>query len=148
MALTYPVDLNKRYTFWDIGQGRPFNDGAGRPITNRTWPVSDGGEVLNLPPDVKWLLDIRDPQPAYNEATQKLERTGPTEDLVAETYTYGWNVVALTQAELDAKTEQSEHGGREPGTGIMTKLLNGNASGAETQRAVAWCIRELQGPQG
>lgn len=54
--------------------------------------------------EVYWVPVIRNAQPAYDSATQRIVQT-----VVATTteVTYGWQIVALTQAELDSNARQA-----------------------------------------
>lgn len=69
------------------------------------------GDVLNIrttsvtPPanPTQWVILTRNAPPAFNPATQKLEKvTTVAPDKSSVTIT--WNIVALTQAEIDANT--------------------------------------------
>lgn len=105
MPLTYPVDLSKRYTIFNTDTMSPHVDGLGKQFVNIKWPTPDGFLPSNLNPKIKILLHVVATQPVagvdYDPNTQKIERQPPVADLVAETYTYNWNIVNLTQNEID-----------------------------------------------
>lgn len=107
MPLTYPVDLNERYTLWDSTNGQVFLDGQGKPRTNLRWPVANGSAVVNLPSDLHWLLDVREAEPVYDPATQKIVPIA-TADTTAETYTHGWQVVTKTAQEQADYADQQD----------------------------------------
>ena len=86
-----------------------------------------------------------DTLPAVNAATHKLERTFTDNDM-AFTRTFIWQVVALTQAEIDANTLAAQ----DAATlviiaNVYAALKNGTGTAAERlvrlERAVAWLLR-------
>jgi hypothetical protein len=94
--ITYPVDVeNTKWAIWSISGNTALR-------TGKTWPRADGGELVGSDPDLVPLLEVRSAKPAYDPATQKLLAATPVADIPNNTYTYGWNIVALTQSELDA----------------------------------------------
>ena len=103
MALIYPVDLNERYSIYNPNTGDVVIDGKGRPQHNRKWPNLDGTQVSGVV-----LLDVNEAKPSFDAATQKLERADWVYDLVAETATRGWNIVALSQTEIDTNTDNAD----------------------------------------
>jgi hypothetical protein len=96
MAITYPVQSNTRWSVYDT-----FSSSI--VVRNRPWPVGDGGPIQGLNPGLVMLLQVSDTQPTYDSRTQKVEKT-ETIDTDANTITKGWNVVALTQQEIDDRT--------------------------------------------
>jgi len=58
--------------------------------------------IPGLADSVRWLLEIKESKPTFDQWTEKLEKT-TTFDVVNETVTEGWNVVALTAEEQDAR---------------------------------------------
>lgn len=99
MSISYPVDVaNTRWSIVRISTQDIIK-------TNQKWPRDDGAEIVGLSADIAPLLIVNQAQPAYNPATQKLERAAGVIDIPNNTHTFGWNVVALSQAELDDKTE-------------------------------------------
>ena len=84
-------------------------------------------------------------QPAFKSATQKLNRIS-TDDDVAFTRTFTWEVVSLTQPELDAIAEQTaSEATRQQIKAVYTALRNGTGTATERivriERAVAWLLR-------
>ena len=102
MALTYPVDTTAKYTVYNKTLDQVHLDGSGRPIIHRTWPRTDGMAIVNLDPDLVILLEVQEDQPVYDSATERIQRVDPVYDVVEETATYSWEIVSLTQDELDA----------------------------------------------
>ena len=101
--ITYPIQNSDRFTVYDTDAGEPFKDGRGRPMTNVKWGSLDDSQMIpNLAPNTRWLLNIKEERPTYNQWTEKLEKT-TTYDVNNETATEGWSVVALTQQEVDNK---------------------------------------------
>ena len=100
--ITYPVDVdNTRWSIWSISQAAILKH-------NKTWPRADGAEIVGLDPDLVPLLEVQLPQPAYDTATQRLERADPVTDVAANTHTHGWNIVARSQDEIDAEAEREQ----------------------------------------
>lgn len=96
MAITYPVSSDTRWSVYNT-------ETSTIEVRNKKWPVGDGGEINGLESNLVMLLQISDPQPTYDSRTQKVEKT-ETIDTDANTITSGWNVVALTQQEIDDRT--------------------------------------------
>ncbi len=136
MALTYPVDTNERYCVWDATSGIPY-----KGKENITWPADGGAGPLVLSPNLVMLLRVVSAQPAYDLATQKLEQT-KSADVVAETYTIGWNVVAKTQEEQDAYARQLDIQNRETQAKTLYAALDaGTATAAQAQKVLAWLLK-------
>ena len=94
MAISYPVSEDSRWAIWSI---------SGNAIVgkNKRWPRADGEAVTGADADLVYLLETKEARPTYDGWTQKLETT-ETVDVAANTVTYGWQIVALDQAEQDA----------------------------------------------
>ena len=104
MPITYPIQETDRFTVYDTNTGAPLLDGRGRPMRGVKWGSNDTSQMVpNLADNIKWLLDVKESAPAHDTATEKLERV-TTYDVANETATDGYNVVALTQAEIDERT--------------------------------------------
>jgi len=100
--ITYPVDVqNTRWAVWSISQAAILKH-------NKPWPRADGGEIVGLNPDIVPLLEVEETQPAYDPATERLERADPVVDVDANTHTHGWNVVARSQEDIDAEAEREQ----------------------------------------
>lgn len=93
MAITYPVDIEN--TSWSLYQIST----ASIVQTGRSYPRSDGAEVIE--PDYKFLLEVTENRPSIDYSTQKVIKT-TTIDLDEGTVTTGWDVVALTQEEIES----------------------------------------------
>lgn len=108
MAIQYPINPETdRFTVYDTDTGSPLLDGRGRPMTSKKWGSRDTSQMIpNLAPNIKWLINVKEDAPAYDSSTQKLVRS-TTYDVDAETATDGYEVVALTQEEIDARTPAS-----------------------------------------
>ena len=100
--ITYPVDVQAtRWAIWSIG-------GAEILQHNERWPRADGEAVENLDPDLVPLLEVEGAQPPYDPDTERLARSTPVVDVVANTHTHGYEVVPLSQAEIDAIVERNQ----------------------------------------
>lgn len=98
-------------------------------------------------PDVIWLERVIDEtQPAYDPATQKLNRTSVDDD-VARTRTFFYEVVALTQEEIDAEAQrQADAAELLQLKAIYQDLKNGVGTATErmqrVERCVAWLLKD------
>ena len=93
--ITYPVDVaNTRWSLWSIG-------GAAIIKHNMAWPRADGAEIVGLNPDLVPLLEVEGAEPVYDPAIERLQRSTPVVDVAGNTHTHGWEVVALSQTEID-----------------------------------------------
>lgn len=99
MAITYPVDSDSRWATWSI---------AGAEILkhNKPWPRTDGGEIVDLDPDIVPLLEVDEAQPAYDPELEYLSRTDGVEDIPNNTHTHGWEILPISQENLDWTQEQ------------------------------------------
>lgn len=106
MAITYPIQESDRFTIYDTATQAPLKDGGGKDLTNQKWGSLDSSKMIQgLAENIKWLIEVRASQPAYDQATQKLKRAGTIYDVASETATTNsFEVSDLTQAEIDAKT--------------------------------------------
>lgn len=99
MSISYPVDVqNTRWSIVRISTQEIIK-------TNQKWPRADGSEIVGLSADIVPLLIVNEAQPVYDPDTHKLERAAGVIDIPNNTHTFGWNVVALSQGELNDKTE-------------------------------------------
>ena len=97
--ITYPVDVqNTRWSVWSVSQAAILQH-------NIKWPRADGGKIVRLDPDLVPLLEVDGTQPAYDTATQRLQRSTPVADVAGNTHTHGWEVVARDQADIDNDAE-------------------------------------------
>lgn len=104
-------------------------------------------EDIQPPAPYIQLKHVDGVRPAFDPATQKLVQNIVDDD-VAHTRTYGWSIVALSQAELDALAQQAQ----DAATLIIIRnvyqdLRNGVGTAAERlqrlERAVAWLLRSF-----
>jgi hypothetical protein len=135
--IDYPVDVeNTRWASWRISTAEIEKH-------NRPWPRHDGGEIVNLSPDIVPLLEVQAPQPAFDPALQRLTRSDPVVDVEANTHTHGWTVVQIPQEELDDIAE------REQAKAVYQDLKDG--TGTQLQRLVrvekvcAYLLKDLFG---
>lgn len=105
MAITYPIQETDKFTVYDTNTSAPLKDGAGRPMTGVKWGSNDLTQMIpNLADNIKWLIEVKEVRPTFDPTTQKLKRLPVSYDIVNETATIqSWEVVALTQEEIDAK---------------------------------------------
>ena len=97
--ITYPVNVaNTRWSVWSIAQNAIIKH-------NIKWPRADGADIVNLDPDLVPLLEVEGAKPAFDSATERLQRSTPVVDVAGNTHTHGWEVVAIPQAELDTAAE-------------------------------------------
>jgi len=72
---------------------------------DRPWPTADGVTVPDMEEGIHILLQVTEAKPLHDPATQKLKRLPVSYDIINKTATLkSWEVVDLTQEEIDAKT--------------------------------------------
>jgi hypothetical protein len=117
--IDYPVDVeNTRWASWRISTSEIEKH-------NRPWPRHDGGEIVNLSPDIVPLLEVQATKPAFDPELQRLTRSDPVVDVEANTHTHGWTVEPLSQEDLDAIAE------RENALAQYDPMFNGEGTSAE-----------------
>lgn len=141
--MLYPVDPSSRWAFYKVSTGEVLKH-------NIRWPRADGGEIVGLDPDIVPLLEVDEPQPAYDSATQAVERADPVVDVANNTHTHGWTVRDLTQEELDAKAAQAQHNAdrdQAKATYAALKAHSGTADERATrlENVVAWMLKDQYG---
>lgn len=100
--ISYPVDVDgTRWAVYRVSTQEIVRH-------NERWPRADGAPITNLDPDLVPLLEIDSPPPAHNPSTQRLQRAPVVADVAANTHTHGWEVVSLSQGELDAIAEREQ----------------------------------------
>ena len=100
--ITYPVDVeNTRWAVVRISNGVIVKH-------NQKWLRHDGGEIVGLDSDIALLLEVQDAQPVFDSAIERLQRTAGVIDIPNNTHTHGWQIVPLTQEELDAAAELAQ----------------------------------------
>ena len=71
---------------------------------DRPWPTADGVTVPDMEEGIYILFQVTEVRPLHDPATQKLKRLPVSYDIVNKTATMkSWEVVDLTQDEIDAK---------------------------------------------
>lgn len=114
------------------------------------------GEVLAYEVPVKdqappnpavWYPVTREAKPPFDPATEKLVRQVNV-DQQAETVTVNWNVVALTQAELDARAADAQAASDEDTRrtqiqNVMDQLNAGTLTGAQVQQVLYRLLKNL-----
>lgn len=105
MPITYPIQDSDRFTVYDTNTGQPLKDGSGKAMTNQKWGSKDKSKMIEgLADNIKWLIEVREPQGSYDAATQKATRLPINYDVANETATIeSWQISDLTQEEIDAK---------------------------------------------
>ena len=137
MSISYPVDVeNTRWATWRLSTAEIIKHA-------RPWPRHDGGEIVDLDPDIVPLLEVREAQPAYDPATHKLQSVAPVVDVPGNTHTHGWTIVPLTQEELDEIAERAQavavYQDLKDGTGTQLQRL------VRTERVCAYLLKDLFG---
>ena len=135
--ITYPVDPNSRWAAVRISTNEVVKH-------NQKWPRADGGEIVGLDPDIALLLEVDVPQPAYDPDTGRLQRSTPVIDIPNNTHTHGWQVVALTQAELDAAAELQA--AKDAYTALKAHSGTADQRATLLENVVAYMIKSQYGP--
>jgi hypothetical protein len=99
MSITYPVDVeNTRWSVVRISTNEIERH-------NKPWPRADGEEIVGLDADLVPLLEVQEAKPVFDPDLERLGRTAAVIDIPNNTHTHGWEIIALTQEELDAIAE-------------------------------------------
>ena len=133
--INYPVDVeNTRWATWRISTAEIEKH-------NREWPRHDGGEIVNLSPDIVPLLEVREDRPAYDPATHRLQSVAGVVDVPNNTHTHGWQIVPLTAEELAdiAEREQAKAFYQDLKDGVGTQLERL----VRTERVCAYLLKDL-----
>lgn len=102
MSIIYPVDVeNTRWSVALISTGEldPDAKHAGK------WLRTDGEEIVGLDADLVPLLEVQEAQPVFDPDIERLGRTAAVIDIPNNTHTHGWEIIPLTQDELDDAAE-------------------------------------------
>lgn len=104
MAIQYPINVDvETFTVYDTNTSAPVEDGLGRPRTGVKWGSKDNSQMIpGLDANIKWLIEVKQPIPIYDSDTQKLT-SNVNYDVANECVEYSYNVVDLTQEEIDAQ---------------------------------------------
>lgn len=136
--ISYPVSKDKRFDVYDKTFG-------GFRKKNIPWLRADGMQLKNLPLNIVWLERIHTHDP-FDSATEKLGQPAPSIDLANETVTYHRPAIALTQEEIDARTEKAEDNlRRDQLRTIARKFKDGTATDQQVQKAIYWLFKEIGG---
>ena len=93
--ITYPVDVeNTRWATWSVSLAEIKQH-------NKPWPRHDGMEIVGQDPDIVPLLEVDVAAPDYDSATHRIERGIPVVDVPNNEHIHGWDIILLTQEELD-----------------------------------------------
>jgi hypothetical protein len=139
MSITYPVDVeNTRWSLVRVSTNQIERH-------NKPWPNRHGTEIPGLDPDLVPLLEVQEAKPAFDPATHKLQRTPGVIDIPNNTHTHGWQIIALTQEELDEQADidqaRQAYQGLINGTGDTTQRLQ------RVERVAAHLLKLNYGPQ-
>ena len=88
----------KTYTVYNTDTNLPEAEGKPHPCLDG---VSD---PIGMPSNLILLEEIKQQRPTYDQYTQKAVRSATAYDTIAKTATFGWDLVDLTQDEIDAVT--------------------------------------------
>jgi len=136
--ITYPVDVDG--TRWSLV--RISTNEIERH--NKPWPRADGQQIVGLDPDLVPLLEVQEAQPVFDPAIERLGRTAAVIDIPNNTHTHGWEIIPLTQEELDAATELAE-----AKAAYQTLKAHSGSSGERAtllENVVAYMLRDTYGP--
>lgn len=127
--------------FVSLGQEQALvESGTGSLLQTR-----DLAKLRTQPTKAVWVPMVRNPQPVYDSATEKLVKV---ETFDGTTFTISWNKVALSQAELDAITARQAEAAlfqtrKTNLQNIIATLEAGNATNAQVQTAIARLIKQV-----
>lgn len=99
MAITFPVSSDARFVAYRISTGEILRK-------DMKWP-NKAGLPVTFDPDIAAAIIVNVPAPAFDPATEKLEKQ-ETLDAPNEQYLVSFLAVALSQSELDAYAEQQD----------------------------------------
>ena len=135
--ITYPVDVaNTRWAMWSISGAEIINH-------NRPWPRADGGEIEGMDADLVPLLEVDVAAPVYDSATHRIERGTPVVDVPNNEHIHGWDIILLTQEELDAIAEGAANAEEDALWASRYEVFNSvSATNAQIQQAIAHLIKK------
>lgn len=134
--ITYPVDPASRWSLYDT-------DAQAIIKHNIRWPRADGGEIVGLAENLVPLMEVEEAQPAYDPATERLERATPVVDVANNTHTHGWSVVARSQEELDAAAEL--RAAKDAYTALKAHTGSADERATRLENVVAYMIKQMYG---
>lgn len=88
--------------------------------------TASGDLPIGLDESLAWLQEVHDAQPAYDPASQKLQRNSgvvalDAEDIRTGTRTWGWSVIDLSEAELLDATRQQKLAAESAAVGVIAQ---------------------------
>ena len=90
--------MANRYTVYNT-------DTSTAEATGKPWPTADGvSDPVGMPANLILLLEVTEARPTYDSMTHKLVKDAINYNTIDKTATRSWSSVALTQAEIDART--------------------------------------------
>jgi hypothetical protein len=135
--ITYPVAPESRWATWSISQAEILKH-------NKPWPRHDGGPIVGQDPDIVPLLEIDVPPPAYDDQTHRIERGTPTVNVSENEHRHDWDIVLLTQEELDANAEDTANDVEDALWASRYEVFNDvNATNQQIQKAIAHLIKKV-----
>lgn len=148
--ITYPTDPADTFTVYSTTLSAPVQDGKGRERRGIPWlkmSVDDSQMIDGLDSDTFILQDVKDARPVadtdYDPATHKPQRTDTVYDVGDESATDGWEIIALTQAEIDANARQADIDAQQATMkAAHAKLIAGTATAAQVQTVVAFLLKQ------
>ena len=137
MSISYPVASNLTFTVYSDTLSGPILDGQGKERRRIPWlkmSLDDTQMISGLAADTHILQDVTDPRPTvdvdYDPLTHKVGKVATVYDTVNETATDGWELVALTQAEIDAAADNADRAAKLTGVGTQVATLRAWAATA------------------
>ena len=90
--------MANRYTVYNT-------DTSTAEATGKPWPTADGvSDPVGMPANLILLLEVTEAKPTIDNMTHKHVEDAINYNTIDKTATRSWSVVALTQAEIDART--------------------------------------------
>lgn len=106
MPITYPIQDSDRFTIYDSNTEAPLKNSEGKSLVNQKWGSSDKSQMIQgLEPNIKWLIQVSDSFPSFDQWTQKVD-SSVSYDLANEEARTEHVVVDLSQEEIDAITPE------------------------------------------
>ena len=142
MSITYPVDVeNTRWAVWSISGAILINH-------NKPWPRADGGEIEGMDADLVPLLEVDVSAPVdgvdYDSATHRIERGTPVVDVPNNEHIHDWDIILLTQEELDAIAEGTANDEEDVLWASRYEVFESvSATNDQIQKAIAHLIKKV-----
>jgi hypothetical protein len=137
MAISYPVPEDSRWSTWSISLAEIKKH-------NAKWPRHDGMQIVDQNPDIVPLLEVDVAEPAYDAATHRIERGVPVVDVPNNEHLHGWDIIELTQEELDARAERAADAVEDALWRSRYDVFDSvNATNTQVQKAIAHLIKKV-----